>query len=553
MRPAVSRKDDTQFRHNPTRVEWYNNIKKLEMINLIKVLVADDELLVRIGLRTTIEWEENGFTIVGEAKNGKEAIELFDKFDADILITDIRMPVMDGLEVIKTIKEKKRDLKSIILTHYDDFSYAQKAINLGASEFILKNNLSSDNLLLVLKKLSEELTPEKTNHIKSMTETDYLYYALEKAILTNISKIDYEGLIRIDTDGRFYSNYFVAYGKICYSDDLEPDLNNNEFFKNLSNIFVSTENVKQAMMMIEGHLVYLYNIGFKTENYQKEQTEIVNILKRNIKQFFDLDMFFGISTVGDTPLEIPRLVIEGKKACESCFFSEDKVIHYDGRIEKIADENIKIKPDLIRKYINQSDLASLYAYIDERFDKIYVTYNKMGVRKLFIDFISLAQIIYQEKHAEDEVVNDAKFRYIYFDKLVDFKAIREYVKGVYHFISEKNEDKSYSYYITKSIEYIKENYERNITLEEVAEYSQISKSYLSLLFKQETGINFSAFLTGYRVDKCKEYLRESHYKIYEIAERVGFDNPYYFSKVFKEKVGISCKEYQKKYYKENRN
>lgn len=522
------------------------------MINLIKVLVADDELLVRIGLRTTIEWEENGFTIVGEAKNGKEAIELFDKFDADILITDIRMPVMDGLEVIKTIKEKKKDLKSIILTHYDDFSYAQKAINLGASEFILKNNLSSDSLLLVLKKLSEELVPGKTSGVKSMTETDYLYYALEKAILTNISKIDYESLVSIKTEGQYDPNYFVAYGKICYSDDLESDINNNEFFKNLSNIFVSTENVKQAMMMIEDHLVYLYNIGFKTENHQKEQAEIVNILKRNIKQFFDLDIFFGISSVGDKPLDIPRLVVEGKKACERCFFSEDKVIHYDGRIEKIADENVKIKPDLIRKYINQSDLTNLYAYIDERFDKIYGTYNKMGVRKLFIDFISLAQIIYQEKYAEDEVVNDAKFRYIYFDKLVDFRAIREYVKDVYHFISEKNEDKSYSYYITKSIEYIKENYERNITLEEVAEYSQISKSYLSLLFKQETGINFSAFLTGYRVEKCKEYLRESHYKIYEIAERVGFDNPYYFSKVFKEKVGISCKEYQKKYYKENK-
>jgi two-component system response regulator YesN len=520
---------------------------------LIKVLVADDELLVRIGLRTTIEWEKNGFTIVGEAKNGKEAVELFDKFDADILITDIRMPVLDGLEVIKRIKEKKKDLKSIILTHYDDFSYAQKAINLGASEFILENNLSSDNLLMVLKKLSDELVPGKTNSIRSMTETDYLYYALEKAILTNISKIDYEGLIGVNAGSQFYSNYFVAYGKICYNDDLESDIkNNNEFFKNLSNIFVSTDNVKQAMMMVEDHLVYLYNIDFKTENHQKEQAEIINILKRNIKQFFDLDMFFGVSSVGDNPLDIPRLVTEAKKACERCFFSEDKVIHYDGRIEKMADENIKIKPDIIRKYLNQSDMTSLYAYIDERFDKIYGSYNKMGVRKLFIDFISLAQIIHQEKYAEDEVVSDAKFRYIYFDKLADFKAIKEYVKDVYHFISEKNDDRSYSYYINKSIEYIKENYERNITLEEVAEYSQISKSYLSLLFKQETGINFSAFLTSYRVEKCKEYLRESHYKIYEIAERVGFDNPYYFSKVFKEKVGISCKEYQKKYYKENR-
>ncbi len=517
------------------------------MIDLIKVLVADDELLVRIGLRTTIEWEKNGFTIVGEAKNGKEAIELFDKFAADILITDIRMPVMDGLEVIQNIKEKKKDLKSIILTHYDDFSYAQKAIKLGASEFILKNNLTSDNLLLALKKLTEEIEPARARSVNSLTETEHLHYALEKAILSNIAGIDYEGLMTFPVDSCFYSHFFVAYGKICYTEDLEFDMNSSEFVKNLSNIFVSKDHVMQAMMRVEDHLIYLYNIGFKTENHKKEQSEIVNILKRNIKQFFDLDMFFGVSSVGDSLLDIPKLVAEGQKACERCFFTEEKVIRYDRGLEKIVEENVKIKPDIIRKYLNQSDMVSLFAYIDERFDKIYSSYNKMGVRRLFIDFVSLAQMIHQEKYADEEIVSDEKFRYIYFDKLADFKAIKEYVKDVYRFISMKSEDKAYSYYINKSIKYIKENYERNITLEEVAEYSKVSKSYLSLLFKQETGINFSTFLTNYRIEKSKEYMRESHYKIYEIAERIGFDNPYYFSKVFKEKVGISCKEYQKKY------
>ena len=517
---------------------------------MINVLVADDELLVRIGLRTTIEWEKNGFTIVGEAKNGKEAIELFEKFDADILITDIRMPVYDGLEVIKQLKEKKKDLKSIILTHYDDFSYAQKAINLGASEFILKNNLTSDNLLMILKKLSDELKPERQKKSDSAGDSDQLYYILEKAILSNISKIEYKGLSHIIEDNSVYPHFFIAYGKISYSDDLDIDLNNTEFLKNLSNVFVSKDNVKQAMMMVEDHLVYLYNIDFKTEDYKREQGEITNILKRNIKQFFDLDMYFGVSSVGNNFADIPRLVTEGKKACERCFFSDDKVILYDPALENIRDDNVSIKPDVIRRYLHKGDIDSLCGYIEERFDKIYPTFNKMGVRKLFIDFISLAQIIHQEKFSEEVVVNDEKFKYIYFDKLADFRAIKKYVKDIYRFVAGKTEDKSYSYYINKSIQYVQDNYERNITLDEVAEHSQISKSYFSLLFKQETGINFSAFLTNYRIEKCKEYMKESHYKIYEIAERVGFDNPYYFSKVFKEKVGISCKEYQKKYYKE---
>ena len=512
-------------------------------------MVADDELLVRIGLRTTIDWEKNGFTIVGEAKNGKEAVELFEKFNADILITDIRMPVMDGLEVIRKIKEKKKDLKSIILTHYDEFSYAQKAIKLGASEFLLKNNLTSENLLIILKKLSEELRPTEANNITNLSEADYLQYALEKAILTTISNIDYEGVINQTEYNHFYPHFFIAYGKIYLSDDQKLEINKSDFYKNLSNTFFNKDNIMQAMMLVEDQLIYLYNIDFKTNNHNKEQKDIVNILKRNLKQFFDIDLYFGISTVGNHLINIPQLVSEGKKACEQCFFTSDKIMLYNADLEYIKEETIKIKPDSVRKYLNQpdADLSNLFMYIDERFDRAHETNNKTVVRKLFIDFISLAQMIHQERFDDVEIVNDEKFRYIYFDKLADFNAIKEYVKDVYGYISTINEDRTYSYYINKSIQYIKENYQNNITLEEVAEYSQVSKSYLSLLFKQETGINFSAFLTNHRIEKCKEFMKKSHYKIYEIAEKVGFDNPYYFSKVFKEKVGMPYKEYQKKY------
>ena len=125
-----------------------------------KILIADDEFLVRLGLKTTIDWEQHGFIIVGEAKNGKEALELFEQSDPDILLTDIRMPVMDGLEVIQTVKQKKRSLKCVILTHYDDFNYAKEAIKLGASDYILKSDLNSDNLFSILNRISNEIDAE---------------------------------------------------------------------------------------------------------------------------------------------------------------------------------------------------------------------------------------------------------------------------------------------------------------------------------------------------------------------------------------------------------
>ena len=132
-----------------------------------------------------------------------------------------------------------------------------------------------------------------------------------------------------------------------------------------------------------------------------------------------------------------------------------------------------------------------------------------------------------------------------FDDFSGFEEFRTYVLGLFNQLTPTN---NYTYIISKCIKYIEENYMNNISLFDLADYTQKSKSYLSTLFKQETHVNFSIFLIKYRIEKAKQLLKESDYKIYEIAERVGFNNPYYFSKVFKETAGLSCKSYRNKYH-----
>ena len=100
-----------------------------------KVLVVDDEFLVRLGLKTTIDWEAHGYKIVGEASNGKEALEIFDREDPDILLTDIKMPVMDGFKLIEEVRKRKKRIRIVILSHYDDFAFAQKALKFGATQY----------------------------------------------------------------------------------------------------------------------------------------------------------------------------------------------------------------------------------------------------------------------------------------------------------------------------------------------------------------------------------------------------------------------------------
>lgn len=524
---------------------------------LVKVLIADDELLVRVGLKTTVNWEENGFILVGEAQNGKEAIELFDKYNPDILITDIKMPMIDGLELIQMLQKKKKKLKSIILTHYDDFSYAHKAIKLGASEYILKHNLSPEKLLQVLKNLALEIesvnsvTERKKNNKNITNENTHLNYLLEKAYMSNISKKSYKDFIDVNSVSVKYPYFFIAFGKLEYNSESEINMKDNMLIKNLSKALFLKENIMYTDIMTDEYLILLFNIDSVKENIKKKQEEYIIAFRRNLKHFLEMDMIFGISTVSNKILDIPKLLEEGRETSGRYFFNNSKKIFFFDNLEKIKPVHCRVENKIIMEYMNTYDSIQLHQYIDEIFSKVYESYDVNRVKKVFINLISLARVLYYEKNKSSELsISDTKFDYNNFNKLKTFESIKKYVHDVYDFLltSNENGNKEYSYVVVKSKEYIKNNYMRNISLEEVADNVQISKSYLSLLFKQETGINFSNFLSNYRVEQSKKFILETSYKIYEIAELVGFDNPYYFSRVFKDKVGMSCKEFKNKNY-----
>ena len=172
-----------------------------------KVMIVDDELLVRIGLRSTISWQKYGFTIVADAANGQEAISKFDTTDPDILITDIRMPGMDGIELIKILKKKKPKLKTIILTNYDDFAYTQEALKLGADEYLLKSTLDNQTLLPILKRLWSKVQQESVE--------DQRLEKLQKQALLGLfllKKHFVESLINDELDEQVYHDFLQDLG-----------------------------------------------------------------------------------------------------------------------------------------------------------------------------------------------------------------------------------------------------------------------------------------------------------------------------------------------------
>lgn len=530
-----------------------------------KVLIADDELLVRVGLKSTINWKENGFVVVGEAKNGKEAIEFFENYDPDILLTDIRMPFVNGLELIQKLKEKKPSLKAVILTHYDDFSYAKEAITLGASEYILKSDLAPENLLKVLKKLSIEIDHEnkKVNKISTLNNIKTLSCIVSKEILfRKIITGDYksqEELVSIISDNAVvfkYDLFIIATAKI-YIDELKNtgyDEDKKFLEKTVDNVSrdIFNENyISQFSFVNENHIIYLLNFN-KMKNLKDTMQKIINLvvsLKKSIEQFLDIDLTIGLSEIGDSIDKLPELYEQSNISARYSFFEPSGIAVFNKDMMNNVEECPKINVMTLKSYIISFDIQKMDDYINSIFDKLFNLKQVNYVRDVFIDFLSHAKFIVAELNFNSTpALNELKFSYNNFEKLYSFELVKKYIFDIYHelmYYNTDNKSNKYSYIIKKSIEYIKNNYEKNITLAEVAEHVEISKSYLSLLFKQETGINFSTFLTNYRIERSKKLLKESNLKIYEIAEKVGFDNPYYYSKVFKDVAGMTCKEFKK--------
>ena len=240
---------------------------------------------------------------------------------------------------------------------------------------------------------------------------------------------------------------------------------------------------------------------------------------------------------------------QAKSAWLSCYFEPGNSVKIAGDTERaVITQCPALDTDFIRKSINLNAIDQVQDHIDMVFDSIREANNFDYVREVFNDAISLAKMIVAErKISNSTTLSDDKFSYRNFDRLSKFEEVRKYIQDLYSQISVNKVDKNpdqFSYSITRCIKFIKHNYQNPISLTEAADFVGISKCYLSLLFRQETGVNFSAWLASYRVEKAKLLLADSNMKLYEIAEMVGFDNPYYFSKVFKDIAGESCKDFK---------
>lgn len=495
-----------------------------------KVMLVDDEKLIIEGLMNILDWEKLGLKITKTSNSGNDAIKKFMEDPVDIIISDINMPQLNGLELLKKIKSINNKTRFIIVSGYDEFSYAKEAIKYGADNYILKP-IDEDELELTLKKIVLDINNNKNIENKILAKNRILF----QYINGNASK---EELLKIENYLAFplkHRNYTVAI--ITFIDRNKKDLTTH-----IESIFKD--------VFKEGYeILHRYNgqiIIINSWNKNIEYSDIKNYyekVKDEIIERLDQTIFISIGDLTDNIDEI-EFVYDIAKALNKYMLTEGSNICLDRYSLNYVNNNLTFSKELenINRLIIERNLYDLENYIETIFDNKQL--SPKNIYDLCIKIIFLIHNILEEfklkksnnKYEDDslsnvilELCNENTRENV---KVFVISEIREIIELM------NNTDICYSPVIRQVINLINKNYNEELSLKTLAQKYNINSSYLGQIFTKEVGISFSEYLNKVKNTKAKDLILNTNMKINDIARSVGYIDTSYFYRKFKKYFGV---------------
>lgn len=536
---------------------------------MFKVLIIDDEPIIRKGLRNIINWKSFGCEVVGEAENGFEGGELIHKLLPDIIITDIKMPEVDGLSMLREIKSVVPECKIIILTGYRDYDYVHEALKLGAFDFLLKPS-KIEELTAVISKAVKELKFQ----CERAVELQKLQVLFEQNIPVLREKFLYDVIYEINSSEEDIQGKLELFG-------ITPD---NYYMLIIQNDAEDTENRK-----ISQYDRHLYQFGiintFKevfSENFKvisitlnnmgiaflvmplDKKEDIIELVDKRcsylqdiIRNCFGFTVTIAVSSEGEVLTQLPLKFRECREALEHKFYLGNNSIIFHSDVNtffKYDDHSLleRLQKALIEG-VKSGNLPSVTEKLNDIFSYVKGTdpTGKEYIKDFFWNTISSINSIRMSLPSGDNERNieyrELSGLYGLIEKCSNADELNlildEAARSVTAKVNSYN-NKSIKLILRKAVEYMQLHYSEQVTLNEVAEYAYVSTYYISRMFKRETGKNFVDCLNEIRMDKAKEMLKDVRFKTYEVAEKVGIPDSHYFSRLFKKYVGVTPTEFR---------
>lgn len=491
----------------------------------MKVVIADDEEIILKWMKKNIETLFPECQVVAACANGKQALECCREWLPDLLFTDIRMPVMDGMELVSQLKKEEKFPYTVILSAYDDFSYAREAMKLGVKDFLLKSEITKEELCACIQKAEKSLeSTENWKKERQQEEIKSFFSEIVKGGSWNTPEqlLEWKNLWGED---EYTILMLKNKSKQFHLGRVEQIM---EFFfqeKNKKAIFVA-QNDTEALILVKVR--------------ENEISELTTEMLQTLSSFGNTEVVLCAGGIGSSGKDLEKVYKEVEKKAErlefygrtsvwsanekqyEALFKEEETKWEEGHYEQALEHLGKIFEMFCRE---MPDIVLVRRFVLDLLLKIYWNY---------LDDIQ------RKKFSIDELILITHCKNIH---MLEQKVL-EYVRK---FISElESVHPAYSEAVCKVMEYIDENYRENISLEEIANFVHMNKSYLSHLFKKETEKNIYSYLLDFRMEKAKKLLTETKQSIYQVGCLVGIPDSAYFSKVFKKHTGMTPLEFRRR-------
>lgn len=530
---------------------------------MLKVIVADDEIRICKLIINLINWEELGMEIVGVASDGIEALRLIEQEQPDLVITDIRMPGSDGLELIEKAKKLNAELEFIIISGYEEFAYAQRAMEFGVKDYLCKP-INKDSLLKALGRAQEaiarkeqqsnlekeyQVIKQDVEKIRASILKNLLFGRGEEEKAAALAELTQSPYFHF-REGSFRVIAFKIDGRNLESKKLE------EFLGKLAETLrlALTELAYEAELIQQESSLYVL-VNYRPEIREQLEAVLKRILNETKVSFlpFGLMLTIGLGeevagldglvaavlsaqkAIDDRIIKGTGRLIEAARDDQGRTYSEDRFCEFTKEftkaVELLAPEEINevirtFKEDLIREKVSGSEIKRLVREIGNTY---YVTLRNNKIK--------LAEGAAEQKQLEKLIENCSALDLL-FQELG-----RHFAASITRLVAERTQQNLGQ--IRQAKLYIEANYMKNLTLEELGSYLGFNPSYFSSLFKKETGSSFLEYLAKVRIEKAKELLKEPGLRIQDVALMVGYNDVKYFTKLFIKHTGMKPTEFRK--------
>lgn len=538
-------------------------------MNEIKVFLVEDEMVIRRGIKNSIDWEKEGYIFCGEASDGELAYPMIIKEKPDILITDIRMPFMDGLELCKLVKKELPNIKILILSGYDEFDYAKEAIRLGVTEYLLKP-ISSGKLLEALNGVSESIRREKEDkdlvrkymeEMRENTEHEKQKF-FEQMIAGNLSMAD-----ALETGEKYEMNLSARmYNLLLFRFTLgEENRKSGELLGEaeyaIEKLTERLEYVFEFQRGVEGWAFLL--MADNEEQMSERVKELSKDLEEIMKNYSTIAYFGGIGQPVARLRELEESFREAERALAARFTMElNQIISVeDIRMAQNVDtlDDIEITSfgeiektrTMLEKFLNNGAEDEIDEFVDVYINELSEENLKSVLMRQYIimdayivmmSFCEKFEGIEGEMQAQSEELKNSMKTIQTLEEIKNYiRMLLKKIIGVRDTISGRR----YSDIIEIAKDQIRKTYMSDeISLNTIAAEVGMSPSYFSSIFSKEMGKTFVEYLTEIRMDRAKELLMCSSMKTSEIGYEVGYKDSHYFSYIFKKTQNCTPKEFR---------